>query len=96
MALGADDTHKNECAAALLQSADCLFVDSKDQSLKFGDTFHAIKSKAISPDKAIELGVQLNENKAIDANLIVTDLTGIAAQDLAITEWVLKRIAERK
>jgi ornithine cyclodeaminase/alanine dehydrogenase-like protein (mu-crystallin family) len=43
----------------------------------------------INIEKAQELGNIIQKNLPLDANLILTDLTGIAAQDIAIAEWVL-------
>lgn len=88
IALGADEVGKQECDPRLFQSADIVVVDSKEQAARFGDTFHAIQAGFINIEKTEELGNVIQNGISVDANLLITDLTGIAAQDIAIAEWV--------
>lgn len=92
IALGADDIDKQECSPCLFRKADVVIVDSCKQACVFGDTFHAISANVITIDKVIELGNVLQAEKTLDAKLIVTDLTGIAAQDVAIAIFVLQQL----
>ena len=92
IALGADDIHKRECAADFFGAADTVITDSCVQALKFGDTFHAIQEGVITIDKVVELGNILQKKIELDAKLIVTDLTGIATQDVAITNFIIQKL----
>ena len=92
VALGADDLGKQECAPRLFQTADAVVVDSKEQAARFGDTFHAIQSGFINFEKSKELGNIIQKNSPLDFDLIITDLTGIAAQDIAIAQFVLSKL----
>lgn len=92
IALGADDIHKQECDPLLFDLADTVIVDSRAQALKFGDTFHAIRDGRIVIDKVTELGSALEQGIPESSKMIITDLTGIAAQDLAVAQFVMERL----
>ncbi len=89
IALGADELGKQECDSRLFQAADVIVVDSKEQAVRFGDAFRAIQAGFIDAERTEELGNVIQKGTPVDANLIITDLTGIAAQDIAIAEWAL-------
>ncbi len=90
IALGADDRHKQECDMPVFEKADLVIVDSLVQACKLGDTAHALRQQVVGTEKIVELGVLLQQQARLDAGLIITDLTGIAAQDIAIAKWVLQ------
>lgn len=90
IALGADDIHKQECDPHLFELADTIIVDSQTQALRFGDTFHAIQDNRIVIDKVIELGNVLENGIPAKSKIMITDLTGIAAQDIAIAKYVME------
>ncbi len=92
IALGADEVGKQECDPRLFQSAAIVVVDSKEQAVRLGDTFHAIQSGFMNIEKTEELGNVIQKSVSVDSNLIITDLTGIAAQDIEIAEFVLRRL----
>lgn len=92
IALGADEIGKQECDPTLFQIADTVVVDSKKQAAQFGDTFHAIQAGFIGIEKTQELGDIIQKNIPVESNFIITDLTGIAAQDLAIMEFILNKL----
>jgi ornithine cyclodeaminase len=92
IALGADDKHKHECAPEIFKEADAIIVDAKDQALHFGDTSHALKNNFIAYDNLLELG-SLHAKQLSESKNIITNLTGIAAQDIAIVEYALKALA---
>ncbi len=96
IALGADEVGKQECDPKLFQMADTVVVDSKEQAVRFGDAFHAIQGGFITSDKSEELGNVIQKGISSHSNLIITDLTGIAAQDIAIVEWVLMSLDKRE
>lgn len=92
IALGADDIHKQECDPLIFKRSNKIIVDSKVQSHNFGDTFHALQRSFIKSEQLIELGEVLQGGFQEESELIITDLTGIAAQDTAITTFVSQRL----
>ena len=96
IALGADELGKQECDPRLFPKADIVVVDSKEQAARFGDTFHGIQAGFINIEKTEELGNAIQSGISVDANLLITDLTGIAAQDIAIAEWILMCLDKRE
>ncbi len=94
IAVGADGGGKQELAPDLFKEADPILVDSKLQAITFGDTSHALKLGMCSEDKIVEIGAIFSKNSCSlkaglkKSPLMITDLTGIAAQDLAIAECV--------
>jgi len=88
-AVGADAPGKHELDPALLARSGFLVVDSRSQCLDHGES-------SVLPDqhatRIIELGQILSGEEAgrtNDDELTVADLTGIAAQDIAIASVVL-------
>lgn len=92
IALGADEPAKQELDPQLFSIADRILVDSKTQATRFGDSFHAINAGVINPGKLEELGKVLVDNSVINsqAKIMITDLSGIAAQDIAISKYILQ------
>lgn len=91
IALGADELGKQELEPELFKIADKIIVDSKPQALKFGDSYHAIKSGIINAEAIEELGILLAQGYKAQNKIIITDLTGIAAQDIAIAQWTIDK-----
>jgi ornithine cyclodeaminase len=85
-AVGADAPGKHELAPALLAAAGCLVADSRSQCLDHGE-FSVLDAAAT----VIELGELLDGSpgRTSDDQITVADLTGIAAQDIAIASVVL-------
>ncbi len=94
VALGADDVHKQECDPRLFQIADLVLVDSRQQSLRCGDTFHAMQAQMILDQNINEFGELLQNDSLPYAKFIITDLTGIAAQDIAIARFVIQKLEQ--
>ena len=90
-AVGSDTSDKQELESELLKKADLVISDSIPQSKSRGEIYQAIKNRAISSDKVVELGTAI-QNKSLcrtDKNQItIVDLTGVAVQDIMITEAV--------
>lgn len=61
IALGADESNKQELDENIFKITDVIIVDSKTQALKFGESYHAIKSGIINVNKLEELGVILSQ-----------------------------------
>lgn len=87
IALGSDDHHKQECVSELLESADAIFVDSFDQSKLFGEVYKARQHGFLQNKSIHEIG-NVIQDKA-QGSFIFFDLSGIAAQDMAIAHDVI-------
>jgi ornithine cyclodeaminase len=92
IALGADELSKQELGSNIFNSADKIIVDSKAQALKFGDSYHAMEAGIINSDALEELGILLAQDYKAENKTIITDLTGIAAQDIAIAKWTISSL----
>jgi ornithine cyclodeaminase len=90
--LGSDDEHKTELATDIFGKGDVVIVDSQSQAAKFGDVARAIRSGIITPTSCMELGNALKTGITAGTKTIIADLSGIAAQDVAIAEFVLSRL----
>ena len=96
-AIGADTHGKQELPTSLIGSASLLVCDMISQSLNHGE-FQVINDTDLSK-KVLELGNILSNNRAgrtSDYDITIVDLTGIAAQDIAITSEIIDAAASRK
>ena len=93
-AIGADPHGKQELPTSLLESASLLVCDMVSQSLNHGE-FQTINDTNLSK-KVLELGNILSNScvgRTSDADITIADLTGIAAQDIAITKGIIDAAA---
>jgi ornithine cyclodeaminase/alanine dehydrogenase-like protein (mu-crystallin family) len=91
-AIGADSADKQELDEAIFAKADIIAVDSKSQSVERGETHHALKKHKIAPTAIYELGniiAGISQKRTTDQQITIADLTGLAAQDIAIAKTVL-------
>jgi ornithine cyclodeaminase len=89
-AIGADTHGKQELPTSLIESASLLVCDMTSQSLNHGD-FQVINDTDLSK-KVVELGNILSNScagRTSDNDITIADLTGIAAQDIAITSGII-------
>ncbi|MHA1201125.1 MAG: ornithine cyclodeaminase family protein [Candidatus Heimdallarchaeaceae archaeon] len=94
-AIGSDTPEKQELDSAILQKADCLVVDSIEQCMSRGESFKAMNDGMITKEKMIELGQIIMDNsfrRQSEDEITVTDLTGVAIQDIQIVKAVWKAI----
>ena len=94
-AIGSDTPEKRELDPEILKIADILVVDSISQCLERGETKYAIDSHLISKDKLKELGQVIesgNKYRKSENDITVADLTGVAVQDIMITNAVYKQL----
>lgn len=92
-AVGADAPGKQELDAALIARAEILVVDLTSQCLDHGEVSHAAKCGLIQPESLHEIGAVLRgtgRGRTDDKQITIADLTGIAAQDIAMANTVLK------
>lgn len=88
-AMGSDTREKIELERALVRRADVVVVDSLPQSHERGEVF-----QASAHDRAVELGSILSghaRGRSDDSQISIADLTGVAAQDIAIAEAIYRR-----
>ena len=91
-ALGADAPGKQELETNLVARADVLVADSSAQCLDHGEFCHAFGTAKILATQVSELGLVLSgdvRGRTDPAQISIADLTGIAAQDIAIANVVL-------
>lgn len=91
-AIGADGVGKQELSTGLVTSADILVCDLKSQCLEHGEFQHAYATKEIDASNVLELGQVLSnahQGRQNEAQITIADLTGIAAQDIAISLAIL-------
>ena len=94
-AVGSDTPDKQELDSAILGRADVVVADSIFQCMVRGEIYTAIQSRHISREKLVELGDIIAGNKAgrtNDNQITVADLTGVAVQDIKITEAVYEAL----
>ena len=92
-AVGSDTPFKNELEPSILSMANIVVADSISQCLDRGEISHAIKNNIIK-DKIIELGSVLSgfkTGRTQKEQITVSDLTGIAIQDLNIAEFIYEK-----
>jgi len=91
-AVGADALGKQELESEVVVSADALFADLASQSLDHGEFAIPAANHLIDTNRIVEIGDVLANpgcGKSSDDHVTVADLTGIAAQDIAIAGVVL-------
>lgn len=89
-AMGSDTLEKQEVDENLLAKADLVVVDSIDQSETRGEIMWARKAGLITNDDIIELGsvIANGSGRTSEDQITISDLTGVAVQDLKIAEAV--------
>ncbi|MCF2869484.1 hypothetical protein L0664_00270 [Octadecabacter sp. G9-8] len=91
-AVGADAPGKQELDVALVARADLLAVDLASQCLDHGEVCHAAQLGLIRPDDVTEIGTLLQtpeRGRNDERQITIADLTGLAAQDIAMANAVL-------
>ena len=98
-AVGSDTENKQELDSEILRMADIVISDSIPQSESRGEIFRATKKGAIKTDKVIELGHAIQDKKlqrTNDHQISVTDLTGVAVQDIMIAKAIYTKYINSK
>jgi ornithine cyclodeaminase len=96
VALGADSPGKQELPIEIFAKASCIVTDDIVQSLDHGDYGNAVRAGVVSADHAIMLGDILSgarKYQRLTGDITIVDLTGIAAEDLAISEYFYEAMA---
>ncbi|WP_347551518.1 cyclodeaminase [Pseudalkalibacillus hwajinpoensis] len=97
-AMGSDAETKQELEAEVLERADVLVCDVKEQSRRLGEIHHA-RSQAEMLARAVELGEltagRIKGRKNAE-QITVCDLTGTGVQDTAIALYAYTLLKEKK
>jgi ornithine cyclodeaminase len=94
VAMGTDNPGKQELDAHLFPRAAVIMVDDHLQCVHHGDLGHAVRNDLVSEDADISLGTVLAGEKPgrlSDDDITIVDLTGIAAEDMAVAGLVWSR-----
>ena len=94
-AVGSDTANKQELDSVILQKADLVVADSISQCLERGEIYKAITNNKIVKNDIIELGSIISGNKTgrtSDEQITITDLTGVAVQDIQIAKALFNTI----
>jgi len=97
-AVGSDTAAKQELDPRILARADRVVVDSLSQSELRGEVYKAVAAGVVSRDRLVELGRVIEDprlGRASDAEVTVADLTGVAVQDIQISQAVWSAISRR-
>ena len=92
-AMGSDTHEKNELSVDILELADIVSTDSIDQAISRGEISHALRAEKIKKDNIIELGqiiLDPNIGRKSDSEITVSDLSGVAIQDIMIAKAITK------
>ena len=94
-AMGSDTPDKRELDPRILNIADAVIVDSIPQCLERGETKNALDRNLIKKEDLIEIGSIIDSGKKLRKNnneITVADLTGVAVQDIMITNAVYEQL----
>jgi ornithine cyclodeaminase len=99
VAVGSDTELKRELGAGILSIADLIITDSLSQCRLRGEISHSLKNNEIKIDDVRELGKVLDktiEGRTQKKQIIVSDLTGVAVQDIKIASKVFEVFLENE
>jgi len=90
-AVGSDTSAKQELASDILSKADVLIADSIAQSQSRGEIYRATLDGKVDANRVVELGAAIQNEKLQrinDEQISIADLTGVAVQDIMISQAV--------
>ncbi|TDR73077.1 ornithine cyclodeaminase family protein [Paludibacterium purpuratum] len=91
-AVGADDEGKQELATELVARADLVTVDAVSQCAAYGEVSRAVKAGLLAKELLVELGqifAGKHPGRQNQSQITITDLTGLAIQDVQIAKSIL-------
>ena len=95
VALGADSPGKQELDPQLLKRARVIMTDDRAQCVDHGEMGHAVRAGLIAENADVALGQVLAgqvRGRLSDNDLTIADLTGLAAQDVALATLAVERM----
>lgn len=99
VALGADGPEKQELPVELFARAAHVVCDDIRQCASLSDFGKAVDAGAIERRRALTLGHVLGGDvttSRLASDITIVDLTGLAAQDIAVATWFGTRLAETR
>lgn len=90
-AVGADAPGKQELDPDIFKIADIIAVDSRSQCIDHGEVAQAVSRNLVTENQLIEMGNMLLRptlGRSSQTQITVTDLTGVAVQDIQIAKAV--------
>lgn len=94
-AVGADAPGKFELDPNIIKQADIVVADSKEQCIDHGEIARAYNEKLISDIDIIEIGDIISgksSGRENDDQITISDLTGIAVQDIQIAKAIMNKV----
>jgi len=95
VALGADIPGKQELDPQLLKRSRVIVTDDRAQCVDHGEMGHAVRAGLIAENADVALGQVLAgqvRGRFSDNDLTIADLTGLAAQDVALATLAVERM----
>ena len=95
-AMGSDTPEKCELSPKILSSAAIISTDSKAQAIHRGEIAKALSEKEITENQIKELGdiiIDPSKGRINEEQITISDLSGVAAQDIIIAKEVTKILA---
>ena len=93
--MGGDTPEKRELDSNILGLANLVVVDSVSQCEERGETKYALDKNIINRSDLVELGdiiMKKNNGRLSENDITVADLTGVAVQDIMITNKVYNNL----
>ena len=98
-AIGSDTPSKRELGPGIIEKADLVIADSIEQCKYRGEIACSIRDGNLNLDNVVELGDVLSgktSGRESKSQITVSDLTGVAVQDIKIADSVFKKFMEDK
>ena len=98
-AIGSDTYGKRELGPGIIEKADLVIADSIEQCKERGEISCSIRDGNLNLDNVVELGDVLSgkiSGRESESQITVSDLTGVAVQDIKIADSVFKKFMEDK
>ena len=98
-AIGSDTPSKRELGPGIIEKADLVIADSIEQCRHRGEIACSIRDGNLNLDNVVELGDVLSgkiSGRESESQITVSDLTGVAVQNIKIANSVFKKFMEDK
>jgi ornithine cyclodeaminase len=98
-AMGSDTTEKQEVDPLILKNADLVVADSIEQCMVRGEIFKAMEAGQLEKQDVVELGQIISgavQGRVSQDQITITDLTGVAVQDINIASAVYRAFIKSK
>ena len=98
-AIGSDTHGKRELGPGIIEKADLVIADSIEQCKDRGEIACSIRDGNLNLDNVVELGNVLSgkiSGRQSESQITVSDLTGVAVQDIKIADSVFDKFMEDK